>query len=255
MTTSPFSGVTRIFGRDTKEAYDRLMSEPDPQPPQSPQPSILPVTHIRDPQNYLILEGRSYNAYSYPTILVAKARDLHNHTWEKTQEELHREQQFMLTPRQGVDLLLDLRAGNIHEATGRKLPQPEITNILNEIYEVRNPWRGEWYDASFAQQKKKWTITYHKITPQGLQQVTQPLEYCLMEDKTPGIDLEDWLQRATPQGLPPKNVKEGSLYYWHPQDNRVAGFCADSGGASFYCDRNPRGSNSARGVRRAFVKS
>mgnify|MGYP001610769040 CR=1 FL=1 len=197
----------------------------------------------------ILLEGRSHNIYSYPDILVSQERQYQGKDWNEAQELLHKEQEFMLTPRQFIDLITLLKSGNAYDGTGTKLHQPQINTILDDLLMVRAPWRSEWLDAQFKIEKKSKTITYHTITPQGLQQVTEPLEDGLMKDKIPGIDLEDWLQRATPQGLPPKNVKEGSLYYWHPGNGTVAGFDAFSVRADFDCNWSPRGSYSAHGVR------
>jgi hypothetical protein len=77
---------------------------------------------------------------------------------------------------------------------------------------------------------------------------SEPLESCLMEDKKPGIDLNDWLDNSTSQGLPITNAKDGDLYYWFPRDERVAGFFANSGRAFLNCNRNPLDSYSSLGV-------
>ncbi|MBI2673242.1 hypothetical protein HYX19_03210 [Candidatus Woesearchaeota archaeon] len=71
-----------------------------------------------------------------------------------------------------------------------------------------------------------------------------------MGDKLPGIDLGDWLERANSQGLPPKDVKSGSLYYLNPKNGAVARFFANSGWAGLY----PRYSDSGLGVRAARIK-
>ena len=75
-----------------------------------------------------------------------------------------------------------------------------------------------------------------------------------MEDKQPGISLDYWLRNATPQGLPPKNISDGSIYYWHPKDKAVAGFGADSDGVGLDAGRDPAYSVSSLGVRAAKIK-
>ena len=60
----------------------------------------------------------------------------------------------------------------------------------------------------------------------------------LMSDKTPGISLENFLEKNhTSQGLPNKKVKSGDLYYWNPRsdNNSVARFVAVSDRALLYC--------------------
>ena len=64
------------------------------------------------------------------------------------------------------------------------------------------------------------------------------------------ISLDDYLNNNhTFQGLPNKNIKDGELYYWNPVSGSVAGFDANSGGASLDCDRYPSSSNDSLGVR------
>ena len=75
------------------------------------------------------------------------------------------------------------------------------------------------------------------------------LENYLPNDKTPGIDLDDWLSNPTKQGLPKSKTKEGKLYYWSPEDGRAAGFYVNSGSANLNCGWDPDGRSSALGVR------
>ena len=80
-----------------------------------------------------------------------------------------------------------------------------------------------------------------------------------MEDKTPGILLEDWIngKNITSQGLPNKNISSGDLYYWHPRsdNNSVARFSAGSDRANLGCTRGPSGAYSDLGVRPCKVLS
>ena len=76
----------------------------------------------------------------------------------------------------------------------------------------------------------------------------------LLSDRTPGIDLNDWLANATPHGLPNSRVGSGTMYYWHPRDGSVARFIADSLGAVLCCDWGPRVHDAELGVRQAFAK-
>ena len=63
----------------------------------------------------------------------------------------------------------------------------EYQNIYKEIIEVRNSWRGEFLDANFKQRKDGLYILTENESKK------EKLEDCLMEDKTPGISLEDWI--------------------------------------------------------------
>ena len=157
----------------------------------------------------------------------------------------------MPTIRQYVDFLSDLRSSKkLSTGDGKELNTQRRVSILDEILELRNPYRAEHLDASFSKQGEQFYIKYHTFNSAGrLEQVTEPLQESLMQDKTPGIDLEDWLQNANEQGLPPPEAREGSLYYWYPKDGRVAGFVAFSGRADLDCDGGPQDSDSALGVR------
>ena len=161
----------------------------------------------------------------------------------------------MLTIRQFADFLNMLRSGQAYDGSGKISPKQELDQILDEILTVRVPWRAEWLDAKFTPSGEKYNITYHEINPdRTLEQVTKPLEDCLMEDKTQGIDLNHWLQHANTQGLPPSSTPQGALYYWHPVADRVAMFGADSCWVDLLCSGYPRSSDAVLGVRVARVK-
>jgi len=212
------------------------------------------VQEIQEKQslgNYLILEGRAHGSYEYPDILVAAGRTHQRETWYRLWDSLHAEGKFMPTIRQYVDFLSDLRSSKkLSTGDGKELNTQRRVSILDEILELRNPYRAEHLDASFSKQGEQFYITYHKFNSAGsLEQVQEPLQECLMQDKTPGIDLEDWFKKANEQGLPSPKTKKGSLYYWCPREGRVAGFDAYSGRAILNCDRDPLASYSALGVR------
>lgn len=164
-------------------------------------------------------------------LYVAKERTLQNSNWYKTHEELHKQGQSMPTIPQFIAFINYLRAH----------PSQENTRIYNDIAEVRAPWRAEWLDAKFEDRNGVWYVHYdHKMqNGQPVAQSVERLENYLAEDRTPGIDLEYWLLHATRQGLPPANTPDGGLYYWHPRNEKVAGFSAGSDRAYLYCGRYP----------------
>ena len=77
------------------------------------------------------------------------------------------------------------------------------------------------------------------------------MEEYLAADKQ--IDLDNLLINSTKHGLPKKNVKEGSLNYWAPDNdnNSVARFGAGSGWFYLVCGGDPRYADGGLGVRRA----
>jgi hypothetical protein len=154
----------------------------------------------------------------------------------------------MLTIRQFADFLNLLKSEKAYNGKGNKIKRTTLRNLLNEITEVKSPYRAEHLDAKF----KTNTITYHKINPNGTTiQVTEPLEDHLTSDK---IDLNSWLKNANSQGLPKPDTQDGDLYFWHPRKDRVAGFIADSGWAGLDCDGDPAYSGPRLGVRVAHLK-
>ncbi|MBI2003887.1 hypothetical protein HYS72_00280 [Candidatus Pacearchaeota archaeon] len=141
-----------------------------------------------------------------------------------------------------------------------KYTQENHKDIYNEITEVRNPWRSEWLDADFKVKNKKLYINYnHKLDLNGnlIPKNSEILnKNTLMEDKMPGISLENWLKNPTKQGLPNKNIKSGDLSYWYPRSNNnsVAWFYANVGWAGFDCNWYPSNSPSSLGVHAVVEK-
>jgi len=153
-------------------------------------------------------------------------------TWEKTQEALKKQGCQMLTIPEFIEFL--------------KFTRKNYPEIFEDITVVRDPWRTEWLDAYFKEEKGQMYIyTRNTKKREKLDKDT------LMEDKLPGIDFNDLFSNSTKQGLPKLNVKAGVLYYWYPRNGTVAGFGADSDRANLGCNGNPRGSSSALGVRPA----
>jgi len=208
---------------------------------------------IANAGNYIILEGRKHGNYEYPDTLVEMERSPLGKNWFDAHEELNNEGCYMLTIRQFADFLSLLKSGNAYDGKGKQISGGKLTSILNEIVEVRDPWRAEWLDAKFEKVNGVLRMNYqHYIVNRKLEaQRKEDLASCLMESKTPGIDMNDWLSNANYQGLPSANVKKGKLCYWKPEANYVAGFNADSDGAYLVCSRDPTGTDSYLGVRRS----
>jgi hypothetical protein len=243
----------KIFGQEVDGAYKKYLvrtKNQKPKPEIKPSAIVTPAD-IQNPESYLILQGNTHGNYSYPDLLVSMDKYHHNKTWYKTQEDLHNERAFMLTIRQFIDFINLLKSGKANNGKGKQVDKADLDKILDEIITVRRPWRAEWLDAKFSKQG----ITYHNIKNDGtLEEVTEPLEDCLRKDKTPGIDLDSWLNSANNQGLPTNKTKNGSLCYWHPKEGYVAGCGAESDRVDLGWIGDPVFSDSALGVRVARVK-
>jgi len=220
---------------------------------------ILPATNIQNPEDYIILEGKTYDNYSYSDLLVAKQKTLFNKTQDECHKELNKQGNFMLAIRQFADFLTLLKSGKAFDGAGNKIDSKELEQILNEIVEVRSPWRAERLDADFKVYNGVLHINYeHRVNSNGKLKpnYSEKLEDCLMQDKTPGINFDDWLKNANKQGLPKSDVKKGKLYYWYPRDdnNSVAGFDADSDWAGLDCSGYPGDRDDSLGVRASVEK-
>ena len=148
--------------------------------------------------------------------------------WNETHEALEKDKLRMPTLPEFIEFL--------------KYTKDNNTDIYNEITEVRIPWRSNWLDAYFEQRDEgMYVLTGNKTN-------AEKLDDCLMEDKTPGIDIEDWLNNPTKQGLPKLNSPKGEMYYWSPRNGAVARFDADFDRADLGCDWYPLVTYSDLGV-------
>ena len=235
------------------------------------------VVKGRYKEEYIILEETT----EHPDLLIAKNRLSYDVEVEKAAKKLGLNLQnnsqgyigeinykqsldintelgnFTLNPKLFTEFLKLLKSGRALEGKGTQVNSSELENILNEIIEVRGPYRAEWLDHKYSSQSKglfkgkEMCVTYHKFDSSGnLVEFTEPLdEDTLMKNKIPGISLDDWVNHPTSQGLPIKTVKEGDLYFWKPIEGRVTGLIAGAGWAGLVCVGDASNSNANLGVR------
>ena len=209
-----------FMGKSIKGAMDEILKEQEKQKNQ--------------PQNALNLDKfifvPSINLY------VQKEKQLHDKTWHQAHKELWKQGLRMPTIEEFRQFLSYLRYN----------PSAENTGIYKEIAEVSNHWSSEWLDAYFLNQGNEFYIfTQHESE-------VEKLEQCLMEDKpyeVVGIDIDEWLNDATKQGLPKSDIKMGKLGYWKPITGCVSGFYTSYFRASLDCRGSPDYSDSTIGVR------
>ena len=240
MNKNPLLDPTReiddgVTGPEAYRAWQERQAEQERNRQSQPEQETQPEQQAPDLDEFIYVP--SINLY------VAKEKTLHGTNWEQAHKELHKQNMQMLTIRQFVDFILYLKQN----------PTPEYNAVLEEITAVRDPWKAEWLDAKFEEKNSVLQINYnHRTVGGNLQpQNQEKLEDCLMQNKTPGIDLDYWLNNATSQGFPPIDTREGSLYYWHPIADFVAWFYAGSVRAVLSCYRYPPGSYPSLGVRAA----
>jgi len=142
--------------------------------------------------------------------------------------------------------------GKLFYADG-SLVQEDITEDLWKY--LSSGHRGgcwTWLDALFTKEGKEWHLTTDlKTVRQGknktLQGNKQILESCLREDCY--VDLSFNTQGLATQESPNQNYSQGeNIYLYHPRENCVAGFNADSDWADLCCYRLPSGRYGGLGV-------
>ena len=247
----------KIFGIDIEEAYQKILSEKEPdKPPRRDSPSN-PRTKK---QKAISIQGVNLADYIFmPSydLYVAKERILQGKNWFDAHKEAHKQNARMLTIREFVDFLNQVKEGKAEDGLGNKISKSELDKIYKDITEQRNPWRSEWLDADFKVVNGVLQINYnHKIVNKKLvPQNSEPLESCLMQDRLPGIDIEFLLKNANKQGFPPTNIPGGDLWYFYPRgdNNSVARFYARAGRVDLGCNWDPLNSYSAFGVRLAKI--
>ena len=147
--------------------------------------------------------------------------------------------------------------GNIkvYNVAGKQLDQKFLEQIFSDIYKVKSPSRAEWLDADFKLKGEDLYLNYNHILDSERNLIPNNPEILdkktLMENRIPGISLEDWLENSTKQGLPHNKIKLGDLCYLQPKrdNNSVAWFFASSGRAFLGCDRYSSVGDSYLGVR------
>ncbi len=234
---------------------------------------------IFDKSEYIILPERTHGKHSFPDLYVAKYRlRADNFVREKAKSlgfrvknagrglngktfigEINWDQALKLnlalwgetlTLRRFIDFkeLLEygLQGGKVYHGTGKKIDDlREIREIYDDLFAKKDPLRQVHLDAYFVENESgKLTINYshylenRKLVPR----ISEELEDCIMESE--GLRSISF----NPQGLP---FYKEEIIYWHPIDNSVAGFCADSGWADLDCDGNPLDSVPSLGVQHA----
>jgi hypothetical protein len=169
---------------------------------------------------------------------------------------------FPLNLRLFVDYVKTIRGGargkKVFDAAGNCIPRQRLhaawKDLTHHGLTEKSQRRAEWVNGVYEERDSKMCVRYLLPKPNGdLVNIIEPLEACLMIDRM--IDFNDWINNATPQGLPQRKVcgRETS-FYRYPRHQSVAGLVADTGGANLFCDGDPQRSRAAVGVRVAKIK-
>ena len=221
-----------FMGKPVAGSLERVLAGLNTNPTQS-SPQVQPIISAApDLQGYIYVPSIG--------LYLAKQRTHTGLNWNQTHEELQKENLRMPTIYEFKEFLKYLKQNpnGLSDASSQ-----EIATVIDDILTVRSPWRSEWLDAKFEKRGKELYVI-EKNNPSS----AQLLEKCLMKDREPGIDFDEWLNNSTKQGLPNTKAKKGQLYYWYPRDTAVARFAANSGRAILVCGRYPTGTYSSLGV-------
>ena len=248
--------------------------------------NVTPASaNVGDKSEYIILEGRQHGSYSYDDLIVcmhrlgfgpdvekeagglglnvsniSKEKDgtdyIGNINWENALKLNLALGNVTLTPRQGIDLMIDLKEGirgakKLYDAKGKEVGAGRIKRMYDEIWQVREPLRGEWLDAKFLDNNGMNILYGHELDNRGnlKPNYNQPLEGCLAQDGLVEIGSVNW------QGMFTKASNKGNFSFYCPKNGKVARFGAGSDRANLNCNGNPTNLNDWLGVRAARAKN
>ncbi len=236
---------------------------------------------LKNPENYLLLPGRSHGSYSYPDFWVAKHRLGYDADVEKAAKKIsltlkntgeekngHKyagkmnQQQALdlntnlgnstLNQRQYLDFILLLKSGNAVDGRGRKVKKSELDVILDEIIGKSDSWRSEWISNKFVEENNKLHIIYPVFKNGKIEEIRKPLGPYISKENC-YVDFSSFNKQGMPTTKSAnQEYRQGeNIYYWYPRNGAVAGFVAGSGGAVFDCYCVPSYSVDSLGVRAA----
>jgi len=243
---------------------------------------VIPSANINNPENWILLNGRQHGSYQYDNLVVCMHRLGYSPDVERVAQSLGLSLQdtgeekdgtkyignvnwdeamrvnlslgnMTLTPRQGLDLLIDVKKGisgkrkkKLYDGRGNVIGEEKLRILYDEIVGVREPWRAEWLDAKFDEIGSGLQISYGHVLDGNKQLKTgavEALEDCLMEGNYMSIPT------ANRQGMATKAVNKSELYFGYPVDGTVARFIAYSDWAYLDCYGGPDVRNASLGVR------
>jgi hypothetical protein len=216
------------------------------------KPAVKPIAQnttdlLRDSAKYLLLPGRTHGNYSYPNTVISLDMVHQGLSWHDTHKALTAEGKYMPTIRQFVDFINELKSGQAVDASGEKIKDYVVTEVYNSIFQSGAITKVRWLNAIFYKISNEIYMNsshrFNQANPtRGMFGESSRLLPCLTQNRVElGIDICDWLARATEQGLPPEDTHDGKLHYYAPRfDLSIARFVTGSRNASLICATCPR---------------
>lgn len=191
-------------------------------------------------------------------IIISREELYKNKNWKDSHYTLQDNGLYMPTPAIFIDYFLKVKQAqegkiSLSYADGNPLKKKEVEDLWKYLTTNFDKGCWTWLDSLFKEENNKWYIEYgHKVVdPKGNKELKtskkENLEQCIMEDCF--VDLDFNKQGLPKQKHSSQEYKQGeNIHFYHPRENTVAGFDADSNGAGLYCVRDPYYSNSELGV-------
>ena len=178
-------------------------------------------------------------------LYISKEKYHQGINWKDTQDILHKQGKRMPTIPEFIEFVKYLRSPK------GKVNVSGVDEILDEIFTIRNQFRGEWLDARFEINNGTMYVFSHRYFNNNgeIIKIKENLEKYIVHNLISGINLKLWLKDPTSQGLPKANCLNGKFHYWSPKDNCVAGIQANPYGTGLFCDKSVTHSEPTLGVR------
>src|SRR3989344_4990651 len=235
----------KIFGIDTREAYERLLREEDSGKNKKPEFQPINVRANINQQDYIRVPNTD--------TLISRAEQHKGLDWNNAHYNLADNGLFMPTPALFLPYFVNVRDATqgkitLYTADNKPVPRDEAEDLWKYLSSGHRGGCWTWLDAQFQKNKTVWKIAdNHKTAQKGkdnsLEGITETLKDCIREDCF--VDLE-----FNKQGLPTRRsqdqtYKQGeNIYYCHPRNGAIARF----GGAYLDCDGYLGGSDPSLGV-------
>ena len=193
------------------------------------------------------LNGEEEWQYIYvPSIQVYVASEVSfinkSFDWYELHKEAEKRNSGILTPYEFLEFVKYLK--NEYRS------KDEADKILEDIFKIDKPYRGEYLDAKFSLKEDGMYMLNNFYFQNGKTSATYDsikLDSEILKSDFK-IDLESLLNTSS-MGLPTNKTQNGVIEYSPPEDNRVAGFITGSSGPCLNCRVSQTTENLSYGVR------
>ncbi len=247
------------MGKPIKGSLERVLaqagtgddSKSDPDGTSGRPPAQLPSQFV--PGDYILV---SLNVASGLPIYIAKEITLKGKNWNDTHYALAENGLFIPTPKIMMDHFMNVKLAaegtrTLHDGSGNPILQPEAKEMWDYLSLADTNYRNTkgvcwtWLDAKFKTEPQTgaWFMeTDHRVVQQGANKEIQGQRRQLRShyQQTGWIELD-----FSPDGLATRasthsQYKRGeNMYFWRPENEKVARFDADSGRAVLSCYWDP----------------